>query len=380
MFSLLDKTESSFGLLPPPGHGIAYWGGSDGGAITDAGQTQMYGAMNATNVAQDWFNRAAGYLAPWRQAGSTALTQIGGLLGLPGYSALDPTQTLLATPGYRFLQEEGTRARDLSAASRGLALSGAQQKGLADWNQNLALTKAWSPYMSALQGLSGQGLGAAGQTGNWAITTGAEIGQDVMAGAQAQAQAAINAANARNQGGNDWISALGLAGGLALAPFTGGTSLIGSGMSALRMLGGGGGGGAGQYNTGGYGSGTAFGNTMPTVSSLLNMGFPAMADGGPVMGGQTAIVGERGPELVTFDRPGYVIPNHALPAWASVSATRPWNDKADPGYIFPPYVEPEFAALESPGAYAMIDLMTRRPRVGLSTNYGNLDYAFGEGR
>lgn len=40
--------------------------------------------------------------------------------------------------------------------------------------------------------------------------------------------------------------------------------------------------------------------------------FPAKAMGGPVSGGSTYMVGERGPELFTPNRSGTIIPNHAL--------------------------------------------------------------------
>jgi hypothetical protein len=45
------------------------------------------------------------------------------------------------------------------------------------------------------------------------------------------------------------------------------------------------------------------------------------AAGGPVMGGGTYLVGERGPELVTMGASGYVTPNHAMGGGGGVNVT-----------------------------------------------------------
>lgn len=47
---------------------------------------------------------------------------------------------------------------------------------------------------------------------------------------------------------------------------------------------------------------------------------PGFANGGPVRSGTTAIVGERGPELVHFGRDAYVTPNHRLVAGQATAA------------------------------------------------------------
>lgn len=386
------KAGESFGQLPAPGHGIAYWGGG----APDISGLLMQGTAQGQQALQDWFNRAAGYLAPWRDAGGTALNQLAGLLGLPGYKALDPTSVLTATPGYNFLKQQGITAQDLSAASKGMALSGAQQKGLADWTGNLALNKAWAPYMSSLTGLETQGLGAAGQTGGWAMSTGENMAQLDMSAAQALAQQQILNARANAASGQDIMTALGMGAGVLMAPFTGGTSLLGSGMSALQGLFGGGGSGVPASSFGGasdavqqWGMGLPSSTgVQPFGGSLSAMGY--YADGGPVRAGQTAVVGERGPEIVTFDRPGYVIPNHALvaredqrmprgplPPFVPDMADRPWA-KEDPGYVFPAYSdEAPGSSLRGTGGYAMLDLINRSPRLGLSTRYGDIEYAGG---
>lgn len=51
----------------------------------------------------------------------------------------------------------------------------------------------------------------------------------------------------------------------------------------------------------------------------------ARAEGGPVRGGGTYLVGEKGPELLTMGRSGYVTPNKALPRAGSGGATKTVN-------------------------------------------------------
>lgn len=282
-------------------------GGDLSGAYKDAAQIQANAAEKAANTQFTMFQMAQNLVAPWREAGGTANAQIAGLLGLPGYTALDPTSTLQATPGYNWMMGQGVNALDRSAAARGMNMSGPQMKALTDYGQNLGLTKAWNPYMANLQSLSGQGMGTAGQTGQWGMQTGQGMGQDYMAGAQAQAQGLINSAIAQQQqsGGlmSDIMGGLGLVGGLAMAPFTGGTSLFGSGLSGLSGMFGGGGGGGG-------------GSSLVGISNALGGGgwgsFPMYAEGGAIPSGQPAIVGERGPEVFVPDQPGYIVPNRAL--------------------------------------------------------------------
>ena len=61
------------------------------------------------------------------------------------------------------------------------------------------------------------------------------------------------------------------------------------------------------------GGGAAAGTyKAPTVGHSFS--GPGRADGGPVWAGQQFVVGERGPEIVQFAGPGYVIPNHRLKA------------------------------------------------------------------
>jgi hypothetical protein len=121
-------------------------------------------------------------LSPWTSTGTSAIGQIGSLLGygalwnrggdgatynyeqdpnaqknalanLRGYvdasgvaaPTFTPINTISSTftedPSYQWRLGEGMKALDRSAASRGLLLSGAQAKGVSDYNQGLASTE-----------------------------------------------------------------------------------------------------------------------------------------------------------------------------------------------------------------------------------------------
>lgn len=223
---------------------MSWCGGAD---YTGAGQMQQAGAAGANQLIANMLTQSLGYLAPWRTAGGTQSPtgQVGGAvgqlmsnLGLPGGTGTDPTAALSQTPGYQFGLNQGIEARQRAAAATGQRLSGAQQRGLQQFGTNYALQQAWQPYMSALQNLSGQGLGAATTSGNWAMAAGAESANNIMSGANAMAQAQIRQQQADQMG---LMSALGLGAGILAAPFTGGTSLLGAGISGLQGAFGGGG-------------------------------------------------------------------------------------------------------------------------------------------
>lgn len=197
-----------------------FGGSSSGGDYAiRAANIQAQAARDAANLEQQMYTTARADVAPWRQVGTAAVGQQAGLLSLPGYQAQDPTQVLQGTPGYSWLLGQGVNARDLSAASRGQLGSGAQQKGLTSFGQNLALTNAWNPYQQSLQNLSGQGLSAGNMSGNWGMQAGQVMGQDYMTGANAQAQGLYNKFMAdqlaQQQSQQGWGSLLGFGMGLA---------------------------------------------------------------------------------------------------------------------------------------------------------------------
>jgi hypothetical protein len=53
------------------------------------------------------------------------------------------------------------------------------------------------------------------------------------------------------------------------------------------------------------------------------LGAQPRASGGPVVGGNSYLVGERGPEVVTMGQSGYVTPNHALGQTVNITINNP---------------------------------------------------------
>lgn len=163
---------------------------------------------------------------------------------------------LTKTPGYQFDLSQGLRQINNSAASQGLGLSGAQLKGaerfatgLADTTYgqqfNRGLTQYQTAYNAAannvnrLLGLLGVGQSAANQTGAFGTTATANAGNMLTSGANAQAAGTVGAANA----------------------LSGGLSGIGNNAMLYMMM----------QNNPMMGSGSLYGNTMPTYMQPSNI-------------------------------------------------------------------------------------------------------------
>lgn len=162
--------------------------------------------------------------APWRDVGKESLDKLwrGVQSGQFNVGDVDVTKD----PGYQFRMDQGVDALDKSAAARGRLLSGAQQKGVSEYSQNLASQEYANAYareanekareFNMLSGLSSGGqASAAGQsqaTGNLAQTEGnilsnlgrsQNIGQQNMGNARAGAYQGM--AQAGNQAAQNWL-------------------------------------------------------------------------------------------------------------------------------------------------------------------------------
>jgi hypothetical protein len=180
--------------------------------------TQAQAEMADKNLAfqQEMANQQREDFVPWRETGQQALQQIQQGIN-DGSFDVDPSQYQVGSidvtqdPGYKFRLNQGIEALDKSAASRGRLLSGAQQKGVNAYAQNVASQEYGNAYsrevnkqatnyardleaknrkFNILSGLSQGGQSsAAGQaqaTSNLAQTTGNIL--------NAQGQSAANAA------------------------------------------------------------------------------------------------------------------------------------------------------------------------------------------
>jgi hypothetical protein len=94
--------------------------------------------------------------------------------------------------------DEGVEARDRSAAARGMALSGAQQKALTEYGQGLA-DQTYGQQLNRLASLAGTGQTATTNVASMGQNYAAGAGQNLMGAAQARGSSYLTGAN---QAGN----------------------------------------------------------------------------------------------------------------------------------------------------------------------------------
>lgn len=174
------------------------------GAAEDAANTQANAAKSAQALQKQEFDQTQANLQPWMTAGQSALSQIQTLFGLgPGGNGTPNTAAMQSAlqnyPGYQFAQQQGLQSLDRVAASRGLTLSGAQLKDAQTYGQGLA-TSTFGNYLSGLQSISAQGLGAAGNLGNFGQNYANSSGNLILNQGQAQAAGTVGSANAITSG------------------------------------------------------------------------------------------------------------------------------------------------------------------------------------
>lgn len=188
------------------------------GGAQAGGNMAANAANRAAQMQQEEATRSRAALSPWTSAGTGAIGKVTNLLGLGtlktnggNYNTygLDPAgaketqQQALAdfqtTPGYQFRMDEGSKALDRSAASRGLLRSGAQQKAITDFGQNIA-SEEYGNYFNNLLKVSGLGSEAAssGNSTSASLTQGA--GNSILQGGIARGSGYAAGANALASG------------------------------------------------------------------------------------------------------------------------------------------------------------------------------------
>lgn len=158
-----------------------------------ATKSALKSQKNATNSANatlsEQFNNQLADLAPWRQAGMSALSQL-----------QDPNfgKNMEMDPGYQFGLQEGQKGMNAGLASRGMANSGAALKALSRFNSDYATTKyndAYNRQYSRLTGLMGAGQDANNAQINARGAYGQGIAGNVLGLGNAQASAKIASAD-----------------------------------------------------------------------------------------------------------------------------------------------------------------------------------------
>jgi len=231
-------------------------------AARDAANQRIAGYNAAWNAQQPYFNQATGAvttgyggaidtLRPVYEQGQLGAGAYADLTGANGPEGQARARALFNTdPGYQFARDEALQATQRATGTGGFQgsgnvltaledrASGLAQQQYGNWAQRLA---QFLPYSlsgaSLLSGAqTGQGnalAGLYGNEGNLAYGTQAGIGN-------AAAQGTERAAAAKAAEIGNAIKLAGTVAGVAAAPFTGGASLLGSGITGLTGVGTGG--------------------------------------------------------------------------------------------------------------------------------------------
>lgn len=161
-------------------------------AAKDALQAQI----SANNQANALLQRV---WEPALAARDGALSKINGLLSNP--------QSVTNEPGYQFGLNQGVRAMDQSAASRGMRLSGQQAKALTQYGQDYAGTKLDQSLNRLLQvaNVGNMGTGSLNQQAGNTVNIGDSAGAASIAGSNAWGNA-LNQLTAYGNKKNWWQS------------------------------------------------------------------------------------------------------------------------------------------------------------------------------
>lgn len=168
-------------------------------------------AANATQL--QMFNQNRADQEPWRQAGVTALGQLGAGTAAGGDFNRDFTLAdFTKDPGYDFRMQQGQRGLDSSAAARGGALSGAAIKASTRYNQDYASGEYQNAYnrfnadrtarFNRLSSLAGVGQTATNQVGAQGAQVASSIAENQIGAGNARASGYIGQGNAMSGAAN----------------------------------------------------------------------------------------------------------------------------------------------------------------------------------
>ena len=165
------------------------------------------GAASADRAAQvqwDMYDQSRQDYAPWRLGGQEAFYTLADLSGIrrpvtinndtglveewsdPIAARASAMQQFYTDPGYEFQMNEGIKALDRSAASRGLARSGAQEKAITRYGQGVA-EQSFGNYVNRLANLAGVGQTATNSLASLGANTATNVGNANMAAGAARA-------------------------------------------------------------------------------------------------------------------------------------------------------------------------------------------------
>lgn len=194
----------SAGAIAAIGAGVSA-AGAIGGSLIQANAAGN--AADKANAAQQaGLQQATAQLAPWTATGGSANTATGDLLGLNGQDAATKAMANYQTsPGYQWQLDQGLRAVDAGAASKGLLRSGATLKAEQTFGQGLADTD-FTNYYNRLYDLSKLGENAAGGTATADTTAATGMAQTDLSLGSAQTSIYGNAAQGIGNAVNNYAN------------------------------------------------------------------------------------------------------------------------------------------------------------------------------
>ena len=197
-------------------------GKAQANAAQSAADAQTQASQNSLALQKQMYDKNIELQTPWMDAGLKALQNYANNPAF-NFSYNDFT----ADPSYKFQHEQGVNALDMSAAARGKLLSGAQDKAVQQFGQNLANQEYSNAYNRALQtyntnaqnqlnlagmgqsatnALSGAGSNYASQAANTYQNQGNALANAYTQAGQAQANMYSGIAQSANQGvGNNLL-------------------------------------------------------------------------------------------------------------------------------------------------------------------------------
>lgn len=168
------------------------------GAKSAADQTAA-ASRYAADLQNQQYQQSRTDLAPWRTQGTTAINALGqGMTGTQDQRNAF-AEMFKTDPGYQFRMDQGVKALDHSAASRGLLQSGAQEKAISDYGQNTG-TQAYGDWYNRLANLAGVGQNAANTTTQAGTTAAGNAGQAITSGANTAGQLLTSGYNSAASG------------------------------------------------------------------------------------------------------------------------------------------------------------------------------------
>ena len=196
------------------------WGAVAGAAIGVVGgamasrsaanaQTDAANQANQTQLAMYEQQRADA--EPWRQAGMTALGQLGTGTAAGGeFNRNFGMADFQVDPGYQFRQQQGQQALERSAAARGGLLNGGTLKALTRYGQDTASQEYGNAYnrfnndqstrFNRLSSLAGIGQTASRDVANMGMSTAGAVAGNQLAAGNARASGYVGTANALTSG------------------------------------------------------------------------------------------------------------------------------------------------------------------------------------